>query len=926
MNNTPKESTTALTTPRVENGLIRVHGYMALIMVVISALFGIAVSMKFNWPEFLGGSSVMTWGRLRYCHTQGIFFGWLGNAFLAFLYYSVPRLAMKPVSNRSLGWLMFIVWNFVMVIPGWMLMMHGFSQPLEWAEFPIIVDIVVITCFVLLNLQFVVPFLRGKLSDLYVTGWYFLGAITFTTLAYPVGNLVPEFVPGARGASYSGLWIHDSIGLWVTPLAVGIAYFVIPAATGRPIYSHFLSMIGFWLLFFVYPLNGTHHYIFSSIPMEAQMGAIVASVYLGMDVILVVTNQLLSLRGSAGKVAANVALRFIWTGIVIYLIVSLQGAAQALMPVNKLVHFTDWVIAHSHLALLGFASFVAIGGMLHVWKNTPGVRYSPRAANWSFWLLSIGLFLMFVDLTIGGLVQGQLWDSSATWMESVNASRIFWMTRTLSSIPVLAGFICLCMAMTTGERVGVTQAKDTSDELNEAASFVQPVELAPDEAGKFAWLGSVYVLTGVAGIGCFAMSFLVLAVWPNQELARTIAQTKPHFAVPMTESELRGRAIYAREGCAYCHTQMVRSTEFDTRRFGPVSRAWETEDEYPQMWGTRRVGPDLARETRRRPTDWQLTHLYNPRYVVPESMMPGYQWLFNGSPDSPTEDALNLVAYLESLGRNGVLAGLGRSRLESTSTIELTTGEVITAGNAHTGGFDESLIPMDRGPAPMLAGKWSERERASLANDGHKLFIANCSGCHSDCGCSVAPGAASLFPKPKDLTVVMLSDALLSDVLWNGVEGSSMPAWHELPFSDLRALAAFVNQISKPKYRSPQQLSADEIIAARKLYTTHCALCHGEKGRGDGISAAALAPRPTSFYDELPTLKYAADVIKSGIPGTAMVHWNDKLTEAEQALLVRYVRSFYQSDKTNDEAVDVAQITQDRAKVLKNKSQQEDSE
>lgn len=96
------------------------------------------------------------------------------------------------------------------------------------------------------------------------------------------------------------MWIHDAVGLYVTPLALAILYIVIPEVTRRPIYSHFLSMIGFWLLFLVYPLNGTHHYVFSSIPMEAQAGAVVASVYLGVDVILVVTNLLLSLRQRRG--------------------------------------------------------------------------------------------------------------------------------------------------------------------------------------------------------------------------------------------------------------------------------------------------------------------------------------------------------------------------------------------------------------------------------------------------------------------------------------------------------------------------------------------------------------------------------------------------------------------------------------------------
>src|SRR6202022_2832817 len=140
-------------------------------------------------------------------------------------------------------------------------------------------------------------FLRGRPPVPYVSAWYMLGGIVFTMLAYPVGNLVPELVPGARGAAFSGLWIHDAVGLFVTPFALAIAYYVIPATTRRAIFSHFLSMIGFWVLFFVYPLNGTHHYVYSAIPMDAQKGAIVASAYLGMDVILVVTNLLLSLRG-----------------------------------------------------------------------------------------------------------------------------------------------------------------------------------------------------------------------------------------------------------------------------------------------------------------------------------------------------------------------------------------------------------------------------------------------------------------------------------------------------------------------------------------------------------------------------------------------------------------------------------------------------
>src|SRR5437016_11297747 len=304
---------------RTEAALVRAHGFAALAMVGYSVLLGIVMAIKFHHPDFLTTEPWLTWGRVRYNHTQGIFFGWLGNAFLAFLYYVVPRLADRPVLSRKLGWLLFWIWNCAVVLPGWVLVASGFSQSLEWAEFPLVVDAFVVLAFILMVFEFVLPFLKARLSELYVSAWYIIGGIIFTMLAYPVGNFVPELVPGARGAGFSGLWIHDAVGLYVTPFALAVAYYVIPATTRRAIYSHFLSLVGFWLLFFVYPLNGTHHYVYSAIPMAAQKGAIVASAYQGMDVILVVTNWLLSLRGSSGTVSKDVPLRFVWFGVVSYL-------------------------------------------------------------------------------------------------------------------------------------------------------------------------------------------------------------------------------------------------------------------------------------------------------------------------------------------------------------------------------------------------------------------------------------------------------------------------------------------------------------------------------------------------------------------------------------------------------------------------------
>ncbi len=138
-----------------------------------------------------------------------------------------------------------------------------------------------------------------------MSSWYIIGGLVFTLLAVPDGqHRAGVRARRRRARPFSGLWIHDAVGLFVTPLALAIIYFVIPAATGRPIFSHFLSMLGFWLLFFLYPLNGTHHYVFSVIPMAAQMAAIAASALLGVDVVIVVTN-LLPVAARRGRVPAG---------------------------------------------------------------------------------------------------------------------------------------------------------------------------------------------------------------------------------------------------------------------------------------------------------------------------------------------------------------------------------------------------------------------------------------------------------------------------------------------------------------------------------------------------------------------------------------------------------------------------------------------
>lgn len=121
------------------------------------------------------------------------------------------------------------------------------------------------------------------------------------------------------------------------------------------------------------------------------------------------------------------------------------------------------------------------------------------------------------------------------------------------------------------------------------------------------------------------------------------------------EALLKGRDIYIAEGCWHCHSQYVRPVSNENLMYGPVSTPGEfnTVLQMPQLLGTRRVGPDLSRESGLKSNDWHYAHLYSPTSTVPDSVMPSYTWYFEVGPDGvpvPTAEAKALVAYLQSLG------------------------------------------------------------------------------------------------------------------------------------------------------------------------------------------------------------------------------------------------------------------------------------
>ena len=133
----------------------------------------------------------------------------------------------------------------------------------------------------------------------------------------------------------------------------------------------------------------------------------------------------------------------------------------------------------------------------------------------------------------------------------------------------------------------------------------------------------------------FAISFgglvEIVPLFNLKETTEPVEGLKPYTAL-----ELEGRDVYIKEGCVGCHSQMIRPLRAEVERYGHYSVAGESVYDHPFLWGSKRTGPDLARVGERYSDEWHRAHLYNPRDVVPASIMPAYPHLNENLIDSAT--------------------------------------------------------------------------------------------------------------------------------------------------------------------------------------------------------------------------------------------------------------------------------------------------
>jgi len=425
--------------PLVDVAVVRRHLLMGFVWLLTAMGAGLLFSLQFL-QRFPIVSEIFSPGRIRLVHTNIVAYGFLLNSFMGVCYWIVPRLTGMPVYSQKLGrWLFWAVQSADLVLI--VMLMGGQAQAVEWGETPVLLDPVIALAAVAFFFNIAYPMFKVGRRPVYVTLWYFVAACVWTPLVYLMGNYLPQFfVPGAAGGAIAGLFIHDLVGLFVTPLGWGAMYFFVPLLLDRPIYSHALSLIGFWGLAFFYPLQGVHHFLWSPIPMYAQYGAVVSTVAIEIVVTTVIVNFFMTLRGQMDKLRTNIPLRWFYTGMIFYFVTCLQCSFQVLLTVQKVIHFTDWVVGHAHLVMFGVFGFWLLGATTYLWPRVTGrAWYSERLNNWHFWLTAGGTFVMFSDLLVAGLVQGFEWRALSTWEESIVASVPFWAIRTFSGVAIALG-------------------------------------------------------------------------------------------------------------------------------------------------------------------------------------------------------------------------------------------------------------------------------------------------------------------------------------------------------------------------------------------------------------------------------------------------------------------------------------------------------
>ncbi len=395
-----------------ERQVIQGYFYSAVFWLLVPGLAGLLMALLLFSPSFQevippSFRGLLNFGRLRPMHVNTLIFGWLSMAYAGAMLYITRRLTGVSLFSPQLARITLWLWNFLIVAAATTLLM-GMNQGREYAEMIWPLDMLFLVLMALLGVNIWGTILRRREPKLYVSIWNFMAATMILIPVYAIGNKIWDTTGTYVGMSdniINYFYVHNLFNAWFTTGGLGLAFYLLPRLTDKPLYSHGLAMWGLWSVW-----TGQHHQLWGPAPDWLEILTVVFSVLAIVPTTAFMWNFYKTMEGRWLRVGQDVALRFFTVGAIFWGFTCIQGVAQSLRTFSLYVHFSNWVVSHSHLAFVGDYSLWAFALVYLVVPDLLGrPLYSRRLAEWHFWLTLGGLTIFMTSLWLAGLIQGQHW-------------------------------------------------------------------------------------------------------------------------------------------------------------------------------------------------------------------------------------------------------------------------------------------------------------------------------------------------------------------------------------------------------------------------------------------------------------------------------------------------------------------------------------
>lgn len=403
----------------------------ATIWLVFATAVGVLLALKLVYPE-LATTPSLTFGRLRPIHTNDTFYAWASPALIGLSLYIAAKSSGTRLYSARLAWVTLILLN-VAAIAGTVALDLGYNNGAqEYREWLWWIRVILGASLVTAAWNLIATVAHREGKDIYLSNWYTMGGTLWTIVIVAV-TLVPWYQHGLGQVAVQGYYMHNAVGMWFTPLSLGVFYYALPKAMNRPIYSYSLGIFAFWTNLAFYPLLGAHHFLFSPLPWWLQTTAIVASVAMLVPVWGGSANYLMTMRGRPERLHRAPAM-FILVGVLGYLLGSTQGTVEAFRSVQEMWHFTNYTVGHSHLTMYGFVTFAIWGGIYALLPRATGKEPNNLLLGIHFWLATVGIVVYVLALSIGGTIQGLDWIHGEPFIQSVVDMAPYWLWRTVGGV------------------------------------------------------------------------------------------------------------------------------------------------------------------------------------------------------------------------------------------------------------------------------------------------------------------------------------------------------------------------------------------------------------------------------------------------------------------------------------------------------------